>query len=248
MSHVLPEVALPFEELGRNLMNNLDIGSSLYNTQKQIPEAQTSMVLESIGQDLLVFLTASVIITPLCNALGITPILGYLIAGAILGPNAFNIFSNTKADIELGDFGILFLLFSEGLEVSKERLQKLTNYLPLGFAQISLSVGVLTAAILLGAPEFFDRYLPLDSEMINIHNPAEAVILASAGALSTSAFIFPALKEKEWEDEQCGQAATSILLLQDLAVAPLLVLLPFIIGQGGGGEWCRRRWCKWWWS
>lgn len=152
----------------------------------------------------------------------------------MLGPNAFNIFSNTKADIELGDFGILFLLFSEGLEVSKERLQKLTNYLPLGFAQISLSVGVLTAAILLGAPQFLNKFVPLDTDMINIHNPVEALILASAGALSTSAFIFPALKEKEWEDDASGQAATSILLLQDLAVAPLLVLLPFIVGQGVG--------------
>ncbi len=55
--------------------------------------------------------------------------------------------------------------------------------------------------------------------------------MALAGALSTSAFIFPVLKEMEWEDKAVGQAATSILLLQDLFVAPLLVLLPFVVGQ-----------------
>jgi Kef-type K+ transport system membrane component KefB len=58
------------------------------------------------------------------------------------------------------------------------------------------------------------------------------VILALAGSLSTSAFIFPVLKEKGWEENKVGEAATSILLLQDLAVAPLLVMMPFIVGQG----------------
>jgi Kef-type K+ transport system membrane component KefB len=58
------------------------------------------------------------------------------------------------------------------------------------------------------------------------------VVLALAGTLSTSAFIFPVLKERGWESDPCGQAATSILLLQDLFVAPLLVILPFVVGQG----------------
>lgn len=70
--------------------------------------------------------------TPIANQLGVTSILGYLIAGALLGPHGFDVFNNVKADVELGDFGILFLLFSEGLEVSSSRLKKLANYLPLG--------------------------------------------------------------------------------------------------------------------
>lgn len=75
------------------------------------------------------------------------------------------------------------------------------------------------------------QYLPLDQSLIGINRPAEAVVLAFAGALSTSAFIFPVLKERGWEDEESGEAATSILLLQDLLVAPLLVLLPFVVGE-----------------
>lgn len=230
---------LPFEDLSQQLSDALDIGAdflqdseALSNGPASIPEAETTIVLESVGQDLLIFLFSSVAVTLTSTALNTSPILGYLIAGAVLGPHGLDVFSNAKADVELGDFGILFLLFSEGLEVSSQRLKKLSNYLPLGFAQISLTTGVITAAILLGAPQFLDRLLPLDEGFIDIQNPTEAVVLALAGTLSTSAFIFPVLKERGWEGEDSGQAATSILLLQDLFVAPLLVVMPFVVGQG----------------
>ena len=223
---------LPFSsELGRELYQSLDIGSNLSRNVGNIPETTTNLVLESLGYDILVFLSASVFVTPICRTISITPILGYLIIGAILGPHGFDVFANTKADIELGDFGILFLLFSEGLEVTRPRLQKLVNFLPLGLAQISLVTGVLSAAFVTGVPELLGRFLPLDQTLLDIHRPAAAIVLAFAGALSTSAFIFPVLKERGWEDEESGEAATSILLLQDLLVAPLLVLLPFLVSE-----------------
>jgi len=189
------------------------------------------MVLKSIGKDLLVFLSASVLVTPLCTTLGVTPILGYLLAGAALGSHGLDVFSNSKADVELGDFGILFLLFSEGLEVSTTRLRKLTDYLPLGLAQITLTAGVLTGGILIGAP-LLQQFVPLDKGLIDVSSPIEALVLALAGTLSTSAFVFPVLKDQGWEEEDSGQAATSILLLQDLLVAPLLVLMPYLVGTG----------------
>jgi len=219
--------------MGKQLSEALDSGGSLAATAKLTPEIATSLVLESMGRDLLVFLTASVVVVPLATTLGVTPILGFLFAGALLGPHGLDVFSNSKADVELGDFGILFLLFSEGLEVTSTRLQRLANFLPLGLAQISLSAATLSAAILT-FPELLERFVPnvLDAGLINIRNPSEALVLSFAGTLSTSAFIFPVLKERGWEEEETGQAATSILLLQDLAVAPLLVLLPYLIGAG----------------
>eukprot|EP00316_Scyphosphaera_apsteinii_P011270 CAMPEP_0119314988 /NCGR_PEP_ID=MMETSP1333-20130426/34143_1 /TAXON_ID=418940 /ORGANISM="Scyphosphaera apsteinii, Strain RCC1455" /LENGTH=755 /DNA_ID=CAMNT_0007320203 /DNA_START=88 /DNA_END=2355 /DNA_ORIENTATION=+ len=224
---------LGFNAYGDYLADQLTQDLNLGAAELQISGADNSLVLETIGRDLLVFLTASVFVVPAARMLGITPILLYLIVGALLGPHGgLNVFSNSAADVELGDFGILFLLFSEGLEISRDRLQQLTLYLPLGLAQLSLTAGSLTAAILLGAPELLERFLPLDAGLINIRNPVEAFVLALAGTLSTSAFVFPVLKEKGWEESQSGQAATSILLLQDLAVAPLLVLLPFVVGQG----------------
>ena len=217
---------VPFDSYANQLNDMLDIGGA------RVSETATSAVLASVGRDLLVFLLASVIVTPFASFIGISPILGYLLAGALLGPNGLDFFSNTKADVELGDFGILFLLFSEGLEVTKPRLRKLANYLPLGAAQISLTAGTMTAAILAANPYYLERFVPLDAGLIDVQNPIEALVLALAGTLSTSAFIFPVLKEREWEEEDSGQAATSILLLQDLFVAPLLVILPYIVGQG----------------
>ena len=129
---VFPDFDIPFQQLGRQLSDTLNIGSALSrNSIGNVPEAATSMVMDSIGRDLLVFLTASVFVTPVATAIRVTPILGYLLAGALLGPHGMDFFANSKADVELGDFGILFLLFSEGLEVSTSRLKQLTNFLPL---------------------------------------------------------------------------------------------------------------------
>jgi Kef-type K+ transport system membrane component KefB/voltage-gated potassium channel Kch len=218
--------------MGQQLSDALDVGSALSREVGNIPEKETAIVMNSIGYDLLIFLAASVVITPIASVLGISTILAYLIAGAILGPNGFDMFANAKADVELGDFGILFLLFSEGLDVSKERLGKLSNYLPLGLAQIALVTGVITFALLTGIPQMLGNVFPLDPSFLpQRYSPTEGIVLGLAGALSTSAFIFPVLKERGWEDQESGEAATSILLLQDLMVAPLLVLLPYLVGQ-----------------
>jgi Kef-type K+ transport system membrane component KefB len=235
----IPEVLerLPFSDFSQNLFDELDIGSALDSDTRQVDDEATGIILESLGQDVLIFLAASVVVSPLSNTLGVSPILGYLILGALLGSHGLDVFANAKADVELGDFGILFLLFSEGLEVSRERLSKLANYLPLGVAQLSLCSGVLSAGILLVAPTL-ERFLPssFDNGLLDITSPVEALVLALAGTLSTSAFVFPVLKEREWEEEPSGQAATSILLLQDLAVAPLLVLMPYLVGTDGSTD------------
>lgn len=223
--------SIPFAGLGKQLAEALDVGAGLSSAVGKIPERETTLVLESIGYDLLIFLAASVVVGALAKRFRITPILGYLLAGALLGPHGMDMFANSKADVEFGDFGILFLLFSEGLDVSKARLSKLSNYLPLGLAQISLVTGVITGALLTGVPQLLGQFLPLDASLIPVHNPVEAVVLGLTGALSTSAFIFPVLKERGWEEEESGEAATSILLLQDLMVAPLLVILPYLVGQ-----------------
>ncbi|CAJ1908822.1 unnamed protein product [Cylindrotheca closterium] len=219
------DFSLPFQDMANNLSRSMRI--AIPNARSSVPEEATEIVLGSMGMDLLIFLASSVLVTTAANAIKITPILGYLILGALLGPNGLDIFSNAQADVGLGDFGILFLLFSEGLEVTSVRLRKLANYLPLGMAQISLTTGIITAALLA-----LGKYAPSTSAFLNIRDPIQACILAVTCTLSTSAFIFPVLKEREWEEEQSGASATTILLLQDLLVAPLLVLLPYLVGSG----------------
>jgi len=189
-----PFAQLPFEDLGSELTKSLDIhlfgpeGTDL----SDIPQEETELVLGSLGQDILIFLTASVLVSVVSNFVGVTPILGYLFIGALLGPNALSLYSNPQADVDIGDFGIMFLLFSEGLEVTKNRLQKLALYLPLGAAQIAMTSAAITAALLVAGYE-----LPInDNAFLDVTDPIQAVIIAIAAALSTSAFVFPALKEK----------------------------------------------------
>ena len=88
--------------------------------------------LDALGQDIFIFLTASVITVPLSRLLDVTPVLGFLAVGCAIGPFGFGLLSNSEADFQLGDFGIDFLLFIEGLQLSPDRLQKLGSFFKLG--------------------------------------------------------------------------------------------------------------------
>lgn len=189
-----------------------------------------------LGRDVLTFLAASVAVVPLSKWLGVTPVLGFLATGCLLGPYGLNLFLDSEADLELGDLGILFLLFSEGLNLSPDRLSALGAFSGLGVLQILASMGLFFFGILLGGPivvSYIAPIIQMDDYIYQIFgSPVYAFCIAAAGALSSSAFVIPVLKEKKWEDKPEGIAALSILLLQDLAVAPLLVILPLIAGSG----------------
>ena len=83
--------------------------------------------------------------------------------------------------------------------MTTERLGQLVTFLPLGLAQISMTAGVLSFAILGPLTDALERFIPLDAGLIDVSNPSEAQILALAGTLSTSAFVFPVLKERRWK-------------------------------------------------
>lgn len=192
----------------------------------------------SLGRDVFVFLIVSVIVVPLCKTLKITPVLGFLLVGCAIGPYGVKVFSNNEADLQLGDFGILFLLFNEGLSLTPERIKELGRFTGLGVFQLLISIGCLFLGSVLGGP-ILVKYiqeigLPLDLKILKpiFENPVSAFCIASAGALSSSAFVLPFLKQKGWEERPEGIAGLSILLLQDLAVAPLLVVLPLLAGSG----------------
>jgi len=199
--------------------------------------------LDALGRDLFTFLAASVLVVPLSKYLNLTPVLGFLALGCAIGPYGLSLFSDSEADIELGDFGIVFLLFIEGLNLSTDRLQTLGSFFRLGLAQLLLSIGAFFFITLLIGPQLLplaEQFIPLDDAILRpiLSSPVEAFCIAAAGALSSSAFVLPVLKQKGWEGRADGTAALAILLLQDLAVAPLLVILPLVAGSGPqtGGE------------
>ena len=201
-------------------------------------ETGQSADLDALGHDIFVFLATSVVIVPLFKALKISPVLGFLAVGCLIGPFGLQIFSNSEADIELGDFGILFLLFNEGLSLSPERIKELGRFTGLGVFQLLISIGMIFVGTFWGGPVILKYVqeigIPLDIKLLRpvVDNPVQSFCIAAAGALSSSAFVLPVLKQKGWEDRPEGIAGLSILLLQDLAVAPLLVILPLLAGSG----------------
>ena len=203
----------------------------------QIREAIAQSTLDSLGHDILTFLLFTVVTVPLSRTLDINPILVFLTVGSIIGPYNLNLFSNNEADIQLGDFGILFLLFNEGLSLSPDRIKALGKFSKLGVLQIISSMALFFFGTMIGGPyilQYLTPIIPLDDGLLRpiVSSPAQAFCIAAAGALSSSAFVLPVLKEKKWEDRPEGIAGLSILLLQDLAVAPLLVLIPVLAGTG----------------
>ena len=204
------------------------------------------MSLQSLGHDILLFLVAAVVVDPLGKIFGVTPVLLYLLLGFVAGPYGLSLFtSGTEVNSEIGDFGILFLLFVEGLNLSPERLRALGNFFSLGATQLLLSVVLIFFGLFFGGPYLLpivqDVRVPIDPDVIALlDKPVIAFSIASAGALSSSAFVLPILKEKGWQKGAGGIATLSILLLQDLAVAPLLVLLPLFAeydqGAAAGGS------------
>lgn len=93
--------------------------------------AATSMNTEALsilGRDALMFLAATVSIVPACKRLNISPVLGFLAAGAVLGPSGFSVIRDLSELDTLGELGISFLLFEQGLELSLDRLKALSKY------------------------------------------------------------------------------------------------------------------------
>ncbi|MGZ6037847.1 MAG: cation:proton antiporter domain-containing protein [Phenylobacterium sp.] len=182
-------------------------------------------------KDLVLFLVTAGIVVPLATRLKISPILGFLGAGVVLGPEglgalagrvpwlaAFTV-SKPAEVAQLAEFGVVFLLFTIGLELSWERLRAMRRLVfGLGAAQ------VVVGAVLLAAGGVAVLHL----------TPLVASILGLALALSSTAVAVPALAEKKRLQSSAGRAVFSVLLLQDIAVAPLLVVLS-VIGSGANG-------------
>jgi CPA2 family monovalent cation:H+ antiporter-2 len=180
-------------------------------------------------RDALLFLGTGGFIAPLFHRLRASPILGFLLAGALLGPFGLGRLAQdapwlsavTMTDIEgvakVAELGLVFLLFMIGLELSWERLARMRVLVfGLGLSQVIVSTAVLTAVGLL---------LGLET--------VQAVVIGAALAMSSTAIVIPILAERRRLNKPPGRAAFSVLLMQDLMVAPLLFLISFLEDSGG---------------
>ena len=167
--------------------------------------------------DTLVLLFATAIITPLCKMMGTSPILGFLASGMLLGPNGFGVISGIHSTETLAELGIVFFLFEMGIELSVERLKSMKkDVFGLGLSQYTI-----TAVVLGLAAKVFG----------GLSGPA-SVVVGGALSLSSSAFVLQLIKDKKELATRFGKASFGVLLLQDLAVVPLLVATPILAGSG----------------
>lgn len=164
-------------------------------------------------RDILILLFASVFIVIIFKQLGLSPALGYLVAGAAIGPFGFGILTSTETTKSIAELGIVFLLFAIGLELTFSRLISMRKYV-LGFG--SLQIILTSAAISLICVKFLN--LSLET----------AIIIGSALALSSTAIVMQVIAENGEQSTRVGRLSFSILLMQDLAVIPILVLLPLL--------------------
>lgn len=163
-------------------------------------------------RDILVVLLAAVAVVPLFRRLRASTVLGYLTAGALIGPHGFGLLHDVEAAAGLGELGVVFLLFSIGLSLSVERLAALRRYaLGLGIAQVVLTTVALGALL---------RALGVES--------AAALVLGGGLALSSTAVVLQMLVERRELSTPRGRIALAVLLLQDVAVVPLLTLVPLL--------------------
>ncbi len=164
-------------------------------------------------RDILVLLSASVAIVVVFRQFSLSPALGYLVAGAAIGPFGFGVLTSGETTKSIAELGIVFLLFAIGLELTIDKLLAMKKYV-LGFG--GLQVIATSAAISLICYDFFN----LDAET--------SIVIGSALSLSSTAIVMQVIAENGEQSTRVGRLSFSILLMQDLAVIPILVLFPLL--------------------
>ena len=183
-------------------------------------------------KDLVVFLAAAGVIVPLVNRLKISPVLGFLAAGVVLGPDGLARFAGRipwlswitirqpEQLAQLSELGVAFLLFMIGLELSWERLRAMRRLVfGLGMMQVAACTAVLSGGFMLMG-----------------QSVASAAVLGMGLALSSTAVVMPVLAERGRLKGAVGRSTFAVLLAQDLSVAPILITVSVLaaVAQRGG--------------
>lgn len=159
-----------------------------------------------------VFFGAAVLVVPIFRRLGLGAVLGYLAAGAVIGPYGLSLINDVEAAAHLAEFGVVLLLFIIGLELNPTRLWTMRSMVfGLGTVQV-----LATGALLAIAAAYFGL------------GTGAAIVVGVALAFSSTAFVLQTLAERGELKDRHGRAAFAVLLFQDIAAIPLLAAVPFL--------------------
>jgi CPA2 family monovalent cation:H+ antiporter-2 len=166
----------------------------------------------------LLYLLAAVIGVVASRSLKLPPMLGYLVVGVIIGPNALALGNNADGVRHLGEFGVVFLMFVIGLEFNLSKLRAMRRHVfGLGLFQVVLTILLATIGSL-----FLSALAPTLWKM----SWQTALTLSGALAMSSTAIVVKLMAERLEMESEHGKRVMGVLLFQDLAVVPLLVLIP----------------------
>jgi glutathione-regulated potassium-efflux system protein KefB len=173
------------------------------------------MAAESLGFDLIptvALLGAAVVAVPIFKRLGLGSVLGYLAAGLVIGPFGIGLFIDPASILHVAELGVVMLLFIIGLEMKPSRLWNLRREIfGLGVAQVLVCAALLTGVGILAG-----------------FSPAMAFVAGAGFVLTSTAVVLQVLEERGETNEPSGQKIVSILLLEDLAIVPLLAIVAFL--------------------
>ncbi|SFG17938.1 Kef-type potassium/proton antiporter, CPA2 family [Palleronia marisminoris] len=177
--------------------------------------------MESFLFQALIYLGAAVISVPIAARLGLGSVLGYLAAGILIGP-VFGLVGAETQDLQhFAEFGVVMMLFLIGLELEPRVLWNMRHRLVgLGGSQVLITMGLVTAAAIAIGLDWY-----------------EATAVGMIFALSSTAIVLQTLNEKQLMQTAGGRSSFSVLLTQDIAVIPMLALMPLLgSGQGPAGD------------
>ena len=169
-------------------------------------------------QNSVTFLVAAVAAVPLAQRLGLGSVLGYLLAGVAIGPWGLGLIKDVESILHFSEFGVVLLLFLIGLELNPKKLWQMRRpIIGLGGAQVLVTSALLTGAVSLLGFSW------------NV-----SVAIAMGLALSSTAIALRVIEEQGLAGSETGQSGFAVLLFQDIAVIPMLALLPVLAGNVAG--------------
>jgi glutathione-regulated potassium-efflux system protein KefB len=170
---------------------------------------------------LVILLIAAIIAVPLAKRCGFGSVIGYLVAGLVIGPSVIGLVRDVGSISQVSELGVVMLLFLIGLEIRPQRLWVMRrSVLVMGSAQLAATMAVIAAAA-----HGFGLGWSL------------ALVLGFAFSLSSTAIVLPMLAERDLLATQAGRGAFGVLLFQDMAVIPAIVLIPLLQGGIGALSW-----------
>ena len=171
--------------------------------------------MENSLHAVLIFLTAAVLVVILCRQFKLPAMPGYLLVGLLIGPHGLALIADNDDTRALAEFGVVFLMFSIGLEFSLSKLMTMRRTVfGLGASQVAATVAVVAAlSVVVGA------------------DWRAGIVFGGAFAMSSTAIVSKMLADRLELNSVHGRQVIGVLLFQDLAVVPLLILVPALAGS-----------------